>query len=52
MALTSSTLAPAEVAHLFVEAGIAKHRTRADVVFLKAVRPPSYYSPHPPERFN
>jgi len=36
MALTSSTLPPAEVARLFVEAGIVKHRTRPDIVFLKA----------------
>lgn len=37
MVLTSSTLPPAEVARLMVESGIAKFKTRADHVFLKAV---------------
>jgi len=36
MALSSGTLLPAEVARNFVEAGIVKHRTRIDVLFLKA----------------
>jgi len=32
-----STLTPAEVAVALVEAGIMKHRTRADVIFMKAI---------------
>ncbi|KIJ50507.1 hypothetical protein M422DRAFT_27178 [Sphaerobolus stellatus SS14] len=36
MALSSSTLSPAAVAQHFVESGVVKHNTRADVVFLKA----------------
>jgi hypothetical protein len=35
-----STLKPAQVATAFIEHGIAKHRTRADVVFFKAVSTP------------
>lgn len=32
-----STLKPAEVAVAMVEAGVAKHRTRLDMIFFKAV---------------
>ena len=32
-----STLKPAQVAVAMVEHGIAKHKTRGDIVFLKAV---------------
>jgi hypothetical protein len=35
---TASTLAPAEVARAMVAHGVAKHRTRADKLFVKAVR--------------
>jgi hypothetical protein len=35
---TPSTLKPAEVAVVMVEQAVAKHRTRADVIFLKGVR--------------
>ncbi|KAF8574117.1 putative formate/nitrite transporter [Ramaria rubella] len=34
--LSASTLLPAEVARYMVEAGVTKHRTRADIMFLKA----------------
>lgn len=34
---TPSTLSPAEVANAMVKHGVAKHRTRIDVVFFKAV---------------
>lgn len=33
-----STLKPAQVAAAMIEHGVVKHRTRADVVFFKAVR--------------
>jgi len=36
MALSASTLTPTEVAQYFVDAGIAKHRTRTDILFFKA----------------
>ncbi|KAF8508585.1 Formate/nitrite transporter [Hysterangium stoloniferum] len=36
MALTSSTLSPAEVARYFISAGITKHRTRPEIMFFKA----------------
>jgi hypothetical protein len=39
MSLSPGTLLPAEVARNFIDAGITKHRTRIDVIFLKAVRP-------------
>lgn len=32
-----STLKPQQVAIAMIESGVAKHKTRADVVFLKAV---------------
>ena len=32
-----STLKPAQVAVYMIESGIAKHRTRADLIFFKAV---------------
>ncbi len=35
-----STLKPAQVALAMIESGVAKHRTRADLVFFKAVRSP------------
>lgn len=35
-----STLKPAQVAVAMIESGVAKHRTRADLVFFKAVRSP------------
>ena len=36
-AYTPSTLKPAEVAMALVDTAVAKHRTRADKVFFKAV---------------
>lgn len=35
---TPSTLKPAEVAVAMVEAAVAKHQTRIDMIFFKAVR--------------
>lgn len=35
----ASTLKPAQVAAAMVEHGIAKHRTRWDMMFFKAVSP-------------
>jgi hypothetical protein len=35
---TPNTLAPAQVAEAMVAHGVAKHKTRIDVVFFKAVR--------------
>ncbi|KAH8924217.1 putative formate/nitrite transporter [Atractiella rhizophila] len=35
-ALTPATLQPNQVAYFFVEAALAKHKTRQDVIFLKA----------------
>lgn len=37
-----STLKPAQVAVAMVEQGIAKHKTRGDIIFLKAVSNPCY----------
>ena len=34
-----STLKPAQVAVAMIESGVAKHRTRGDLVFFKSVRP-------------
>lgn len=40
-----STLKPAQVAVAMVEHGIAKHKTRGDIVFLKAVSNQLYGPP-------
>jgi hypothetical protein len=40
----SGTISQNEVARIFVDAGIAKHNTRIDVLFLKAVR--TSFTPH------
>jgi hypothetical protein len=39
MPYTPSTLPPAQVAEAIVAQGVAKHRTRIDRIFFKAVRP-------------
>lgn len=41
---TPSTLKPAEVAVALVESAVAKHKTRIDVLFFKAVRRLSFPS--------
>jgi formate/nitrite transporter FocA (FNT family) len=44
MPYTPSTLPPAQVAEAIVAQGVAKHRTRIDRIFFKAVRPSSMSS--------
>lgn len=37
-----STLQPPQIAEALIQAAVAKHRTRPDIVFFKAVRGPNF----------